>query len=633
MRLRDRQQPLLHGRWGIIALALLTICGGALLLLPKLDLQDVVRDGINQQIQYTFGEDWQLDRDVEVSIRPDLRVVVTEPTFARSDGSGAAGFLTASRIETALRIVPLLLGRMEIARVHLYRPHISIDSIDALVSLWSGMSSASKTGSNRLQPSANIVITEGALEFGGKTGISDLNLAIRPRTASGGMSARGDFITGSRQIFVDLQVDDPLGFFSDGGSAGTASVRLDAGDPTVGTDASGTAIENDVFADLRSILDYVNVFASGTLSIDGHFAVTQDAIRLSNATFSKSGIALQGNLDLRSTGATSIFPQLQILQVSADTAISDATRKMSSGNWPAVRITTRLLNGLEIDVELEGQDIAIGGAEVDAVTLSLHTHNDNLSLDVAAQSETLGRLEASTAINHAAEMMVSARLFDASVREIMQPISRRMQTRLFGRLQLPEGALDADVKLAGRGQTAGEILESLAGSATVSIEDGSLTGADVTATLETLAKGRQFMTKETGPLVPAAGRTSFDLLDGQIGIEAGTARISRLNIAGERLEIDVLGEVGLKNGALYVTGNAELSVPQEKETEKVARYVNLPFGIGGTVFSPTVAAGVPQFASQRSAPPCHAPDQVTPFEDRSGVEMLNGRCSVPEEGL
>lgn len=595
MRTRQRPRPVLPTRWGMRALALLSICVGGFLLLPKLNLEDIVRNSINHEIGRIFGEDVKLRSDAKVSIRPDFRVVVANPIFTSADAGGSEGYLTASRIEASLSIMPMLLGRGEVANLHLYGPHISMDNIPAPVALWSEMPGADQTHAEGPKSPTTIGITDGTLQFAGGTSISGLNLSILPRTASGDILVSGDFITGSRRTFVELQLDDSRRFFETGQSAGTLSFRIDKGDTLDESDPSGTPPESSILADLRRISDSVNLFGPEPLRVDGHFAVTPDAIRVSNATFSKSGVELQGDLDLRTTAEASIVPKLQTTQVSADTAISDAIRKIRSGDWAAIPINTSWLKGLEIDFDLEGQEIALGGAAFEAVTISLRTRDNDLSLDVAAQSDTLGRFEARTAITPSTDVTVWASVSDASVNAILQPITRRMQTRLIGTRQLPEGALNGALKLAGRGKTLGAILETLSGSLTASMEDGSLTGADVTATLETLAKGRQFMTKEKGPLIPAAGRTQFDLIDGQVGIEAGTARISRLYIAGERLEINMLGEVGLRNGAMYIKGNAQLSAAQETEAKQVARHVDLPFGIGGTVFSPMVAAGVPQF--------------------------------------
>ncbi|WP_299706601.1 AsmA-like C-terminal region-containing protein [uncultured Tateyamaria sp.] len=591
MRTGNGQSFGLAARWVMVALGLLSICAGAFLLLSKLNLDSVVRDSINHELGRLASSDLMLHESSEVSIRPDFRVVVADPVFTVDQASMAEGFLTSGRLDATLRVAPLLAGRGEVASLHLHRPHISLDQDGLANSLWSEFAFAEKDAS---ETPANIVVTDGVLDFAGNTSISGLNLSVMQRGTSEGIAINGDFIAGSHRTFMDLQVDDPHAFFSEGGSEGALSLSFDAVAADEDNNPSDDTTDNSLFADLLPGLSSLNIFGPGPLLIDGHFAVTPTTIRLSNATFSKAGITLEGDLTLRTTSNTLIIPGLQTLQVSADAAISDAIKRVGEGNWTTAPITTHWLRGFEIYFDLEGQDIAFGGAAFDTVSVSFVSRNENMSLDMVAQGETLGRIEASAEIDRAADLSMSAKISDASVYEILQPISRKMQKRLIGTPQLPEGILNADLQLAGRGQTLGEVFESMAGSVTASMQDGSLTGADVTATLETLANGRQFMTKEKGPLIPAAGRTQFDFIDSQVGIEAGTARISRLNIAGDRLEIDMLGEVGLKSGAVYVMGNAQLSAAQTTETEQVAKNVDLPFGIGGTLFSPMVAAGVPQ---------------------------------------
>lgn len=613
MKTRNPQIPVPGQRWRMAALAILTVCAGALFLVTKLDLEQVVRDGINHEVGRLAGENLTLQDDMHVSVRPDLRVIVTDPIFASTEHGDTQGFLTSPRIDATLRKMPLLAGRAEVASLHLYHPHISLSHNTASILFGANMPGTDDSASGHLKVPANIVITEGHLDFDGQAGVSDLNLSILHEKGASGISVSSDFILGSRRTIVDLQVDDPRRFFSDQGSDGRVSIGLDTVEPSFDASSPEVGAEGGLLADLQQVLSGIGAFGQGPLVIDGHFAVTPGAIRISDATFTKSGIVLQGNLDLRAAQDMAIFPQLQTLQLATDAAISDAIQKVGAGDWSATSVGTQWMDGFEIDFNLEGQDIAFGGAALDKVAASLIAHGDGMSLEMSVQSETLGRFEATTAISDAGNMTLSARIENASVTEIMEPISRRMQARLIGTPQLPEGALNADLQLTGRGQTLGEIMDSLAGSVTASMEDGSLTGADVTATLETLAQGRQFMTKEKGPLIPAAGRTEFDLIDGQVCIEAGTARISRLSIAGDRLEIDMLGEVGLTNGTVFVSGNAQLSAAQDAETEQVARHVDLPFGIGGTVFSPMVAAGVPQFeivTTGAAATPTRAGDTI-----------------------
>ncbi|KIC47693.1 hypothetical protein RA29_19430 [Tateyamaria sp. ANG-S1] len=580
----------------MIAGALVLTAATAVFLFSKRDLDAIARTGINAEIGRIAGEHAALRDDSSVTLRPDLRVVVADPVF--DFGEDDAGALSLARLDATLRPTPLLKGEAEIASLHLHRPHLSFDGLDvsALFGPWSGEADGMTTP-------ARIEIVDAVVDVADALHLSDLNLSIVRQGADDAVLVEGDFVVGSRRAVVELQLDDARLAFSDAGSDGRLSIRFDAVEQAQDTGQPSTDADTSLLADLRQVADRMRVFGRSPLTVKGHFAVAPDAIRISDATFSQSGIALTGDLALRAGSDQGVFPELLALQHSLDGAVSDLMRQVDSGNWAEAPIETDWLNGLEVDFDLAGQDIALGGATIDAVSMSLEARASGLSLDISTESETLGRLSARTDIRKQGEVAVVASLSDASLTNLTQPIASRMQARLIGTPQLPEGAVDADLQLAGHGTTVGALFDSLSGSFTASMQDGSLSGGDVTATLQTLANGRQFMTKEKGPLIPAAGRTHFDLIDGQVGIEAGTARISRLTIAGERLEIDMLGEVGLKTGAVSVVGNAQLAAAEETAAEDLPRHVDLPFGIGGTVFTPMVAAGVPQFEVAAHIPP------------------------------
>lgn len=584
----------LVARSAMVAAGIVFACTAALVIVPKLDLNDTVRDSINHELGRFAGSGIMLNDASEVSVRPDLRVVVVDPIFTTNQGGEAEGFLTSASLDASLSVAPLFMGRGEIASIHLQSPHISLDQVGLANAMWPDITTSDENTSENRKPPATIVVTDGVLDFGGQSSIFGLNLSVAQGDASRGVLIDGNFIAGAHRTFFDMEIDDPLALFSEGGSEATLSLSFDALTADDDVSSLDNPTENSSVEGLVNGLRDLNLFGPGPLVVDGHFAMTSDALHVSDATFSKGGIGLEGDLALRTTFDTLIIPELQTLLVSANAAISDAIDKISTGNWAATPLKTNWLNGFDVDLDLEGEDISLGGATLDTVSVLLRSVDRNLSLEVIARSGVLGRIEARANIDRSAHVLMSARISEASIADIVHPISQKTQKRLIGTPQLPEGTLNADLHLTGRGQTLGEFFENLEGSVMASMEDGSLTGADVTATLETLANGRQFMTKEKGPLIPAAGRTHFDIIDGQVGIEAGTAHISRLNIAGDRLEIDMLGEVGLKSGAVYVTGNAQLSAAQPMETAQVARHVDLPFGIGGTLFSPLVAAGVPR---------------------------------------
>jgi hypothetical protein len=125
------------------------------------------------------------------------------------------------------------------------------------------------------------------------------------------------------------------------------------------------------------------------------------------------------------------------------------------------------------------------------------------------------------------------------------------------------------------------------------VRDGSIAGADVVLTLERLTKSREFMSEESGPLIPSAGRTVFDTIQARANFGAGAARITALSINGERYVIDMSGDVDLRSGEVRTKGNAIL-LDDGTSAYRQDWLIDLPFGSGGTLTAPVLAAGVPR---------------------------------------
>ncbi|GGX67551.1 hypothetical protein GCM10007385_40870 [Tateyamaria omphalii] len=590
-------------RWAVVAVGLASMCAAAFALSLKLELRDKARASINHELGRLASSDFMLHDTSDVTVRPNFRVVVAKPVFTTKRSGRTEQVLTSDRLEATLAVAPLLVGRSEVATLHVYHPHVLLERDDLANAVWTDIMSTQTDASGSPKPRADIFVTDGFLDFASETSISNLNLSVLRRDAAPGTALRGDFTVGPHRMFVDLQIDDPQDFLSKEGSKGILALSIDTSDHGAANNPSDDTTNTGLFPDLVRGLGHLNIFGPGELLIDGHFAVTPGTIHVSNATFSMGGTTLEGDLSLHTPSDNLILRQLQALQVSADKAISDVMDRIGRNDWASAPVTTHWLEGIELDVDLQGQDVALGGVTFDTVDISLRACDENLLLDIATKGDALGTIDASIALDRDRAVTMVANASNASVSELLHPISLRMQKRLIGIPQLPKGVLDFDLHLKARGQTLGEMFDTLNGSITASMQDGSLSGADVTATLETLANGRQFMTKEKGPLIPAAGRTHFDLIYGQVGISAGSARIARLNIAGDRLDIDMLGEVGLKSGDVSVKGNAQLSMEPSTTGDQIAGHVDLPFGVGGTLFSPLVAAGVPQIEVAATAGP------------------------------
>lgn len=598
MRTGDHKNTPRGRMWGIAAAFVCAAGIGGYALLPLLVPHDLVRDRIDQQIEQLTGGSLKLREDTKVTVTRGFGVTVSDLVFVSSADSPSDIVIKVSQLDAQLRRLALLNGRVEIARLSLLEPDIQLGENDAPLALWPDVVQAQGPGATRPVAPADIVIVDGTLGFDHHATLSQLDLSITPNFAEGGLRMNGGFVMGASRMDIDLHMDNRQQLFADGAADGVLSVRFEPEGTQTNTDPD--AADVTLVATAKNLLRSVGLIGPGPLVIDGQFAWKPRQITVSDATFSTAGLTMDGHLDMRAVGERTMAVQLHQAQGGSQTAITELADAVQAGAWPDARVSTHWLDGLHIDFDLHGAGLLFGDAILDTAAVSFAARDRAVSLKVKGQSAQFGSVAArldydDPARNRATAPRVtfSGQINEASMGDIIEPISRLMLPRLTGAPQMPEGTLAAQFDLYGRGRTLGQIVDSLNGSVTASLEDGSLTGGDVIATLETLSKGRQFMTAEKGPLIPAAGRTPFDTVKGRAGVRAGRAEISQLTIAGDRFEIDMLGEVFLKRGLVDMVGNAHLFAAPETEQTAAIKGVNLPFGIGGPVFAPVVGAGVP----------------------------------------
>src|ERR1700736_557138 len=101
---------------------------------------DGARDAVKAQIRAVTGLDPILRRPVEVSLFPSGTVSLVDVVLGEQNGPTPP--LAADRLVAHLRVLPLLLGRIEIANITLDHPRIALDIAAAGPSNWSPLIAA-----------------------------------------------------------------------------------------------------------------------------------------------------------------------------------------------------------------------------------------------------------------------------------------------------------------------------------------------------------------------------------------------------------------------------------------------------------------------------------------------------------
>ncbi|WP_175497599.1 AsmA family protein [Roseivivax halotolerans] len=535
-----------------------------------------------------------------MSIHPGGRLRIARPEFLPTGAEPARWSGRAEAIEATLRLAPLLAGRVEIVRPRIVRPDITLTGRTRLQSSQALAAAAFGIG----DPGKALEVTEGTIHYDDGRArqmiLTGLDLRVVGAETPGGVAIAARFDAGALHVKADLALDDLRLLGTSGGSPGRISLDVAAAGPEgeLPAELRDLAASGDVATLLRKLGAGIGLPSLTRIDAEGRIAMTSSAVALEDATFSVGGVSLDGRARVAVVTNEALLPRLRALQDDAERAVVEARAAMETDDWAAVPIGTDWLSQVAIDFELSGQDLSAAGVSFEQAALDLSVGEGAATLFFDGASEAFGTFRTAatlSAADAAAHLDLSSQIAGLSLEDTVEVVTRFATDPLVGTPQRPGGRLDAVARAEATGRTLGDLVDSLTGSASAHVAEGSLSGGNVIATLDSLAEGREFMTEDKGPLIPSAGRTPFDTIDMQLAFAGGAADLSRLTIAGDRYRIDMDGAIGLRSGAAEVEGNAILF--SEAETEPAEQAVDLPFGVGGTLLSPVIAAGMPTVAA------------------------------------
>lgn len=596
-------------RWAVWVVAAVAIGAGAYLGVPALVPDKLVQAQVNAEIGRWTGGAFRLRHGTKISVEPGFRVIVSDPVFlSASDVMGGADsgpVVTADAIVAPLRIFPLLFGRVEIEELVLMRPNIDLSKPVGHFAASEPPKIDGKTSTGQTLQFGDVILVDGTLRFSGATGmteVSGLNLRLEADAVTNAITVQGRAFFDARHLRFGLQLDDLRALVSDVGTHAKLNVRFgtrtdnEPGDVAL----SNHAIPYEVTKMLQYVADASGLSGAGfgAMDAEGIFSVTPHVVTISGATFSIGDLDMKGDMRAETIGRPVVARLLGLPDV-VRAMVADA-KEINDGRWVDVPMTMAWIEGLDLDVRLAGEVLPSRNSILDSAAVSLVVRDATTSLDLAGNIEGIGDIEAKLALEHKigepVELMASGHVDTMEVDKTSEFLAMMGPPPLIGTAQLPKGTMTGAFDVNAKGNTLGQMADSLNGSVTAQLKDGSLVGADLVATLETLRTGREFMTEDKGPLVPAAGRTQFDQLDARVDLASGTASISQVEIVGEQFEVGMFGEVRLTEGIMNVGGNAVLLSSPVSGSQPGEALVDLPFGVGGTVFAPVVAAGVPILA-------------------------------------
>lgn len=580
---------------GVAAVAATALA--ALAAIPLLIHADTVRESVKSEIRYATGIDPLLRGDVSVSLFPFGSASFDDVVL--SDDEDGRPALAAERLTAQLRLLPLLLGRIEVGEVTLIRPHILVALDERGQSNWTRLITrlieAMKPASRSLHrvSFSEIRLVDGSVLVRGDGGriaetFENVGLSLAWPSISKSFAATGHFAWRGEKLDASFTLSDFLAALS--GDRSGLKARLNG--PLLKLAFDGHVsyrptlkVEGMMAADgpsLRRVFEWTGIKplpggGFGRFALKAQTNMVGQTIALSGVNVELDGNAAEGVLSL----TTGRRPHLQGTLAASEIDITPYLASMQmlddyQSQWSRVPIKLDGLKGMEFDLRLSAARVMLAGSRIGRTAMTANLRNGRFALTIGESQAFDGIVKGTIGLAGAsggegADLKADLQFTGVDIEKCLAVVLG---------LRRVEGRGDIVLTLEATGGDVYELARTLNGTGSLTATNGALVGVNVEQLLRRL---------ERRPLSGGgdfrSGRTPFDKLTVLLKIVDGTAKIDdvRLEGAGVRLAVD--GSASIPARDLDLKGTATLLSASVKDANSEFA---LPFVVRGSWNDPVM---------------------------------------------
>ncbi|WP_029002407.1 AsmA family protein [Azorhizobium doebereinerae] len=556
--------------------ALAGLCLIALAVAPALVPQGEVRRAATDALALSSGREVRIVGDSRFSLLPYPRILLDRVELAMP-GSAA---LDAERITARLRLLPLLVGRADVASVTLERPILTVSGPVAVPHLsLAPFISAPGTPALRIQ--------NGTIAWRDGTGltqelVSGIDARLDHASGGKGISASADFTWRETAASGRLVIADAQAFLN--GMDSDTRLDLSSGGSFVkfrGSAASGPSpvAEGDLSLetpDLRGLMDWVRqptptTGGFGRFSFGAHLSAHAKEIALTPAYVEMDGNRSEGGLTVKLDGARPLVEGTFAADALNITPYGRLSLTASGGHdWDHKRLDVSPLRKADLDLRLSATSIRADESVFERVASTVVLRGGRLDMSIGEAAAWGGLLRASLTLmpaEHAADGFLMRMEMEGTDVALDRALSDIADVRRL------DGTGTIQASLAGQGSSIYGLAQSLSGDVAVTGTGGAIVGLDVAQALRHI---EQRPLSGGGDL--RGGRTAFTTLKAKARIDNGIAVIDGANVEGKQVKLTLGGSVSVVHRDLDLKGEASL-VPANAAAQ--AAPFALPFIVQG----------------------------------------------------
>lgn len=556
-------------RLGLLIGIVMVLCLGAIAVSSFLVSADAARDAVTVQIKAATGLEPRVRGAVAISIFPPDTVSLGDVVLGDDRNNPV---LATQALTARLRLIPLLLGRIEIADIVLVRPHIAVAyNKEASGSNWSplvdALAVALKPGAETAMLSiSEIRINDGTIVIddpsrGIKETLRHVEMSLAWPSLTRTFGATGQFGWRNEVVEASFSVADFAAALS-GQSSGLkfrlASTPLKVAFDGTMSSRSPAKIDGTLAADaarLRDVLRWIDKSPPveggfERFSLKAQVNAVGDAIALSAVNLELDGNVTEGVLsysagERQSLKGTLASETINLTPYAATFHFLTANAR----EWNRAHMPFESIASFDLDLRLSAAQMILSGTKIGRTAAAANLKNGRLNLTIGEAQAFGGEVRGSLAIAKDAGDEL------AEVKSQMQFSGVDLESclrQLFG-IRKVYGKGNVAFALGASGDSVDAIARTVNGTVTLAASDGALAGFNVEQLLRRL---------ERRPLSGSgdfrSGRTPFSKLNVALKIVDGLATIDAANMEGPGVRLALEGTSSIPARELDLRGTASL---------------------------------------------------------------------------
>ena len=530
---------------------------------------ETVRSAVTSEIRSATGLEPVFRGDVTVSLFPTAMVTFSDVVLTDERNGSAA--LTADRMTARLRLLSLLMGRVEPADVSLTRANLSVTIDPDGRTNWSGLLATLARTLKPGRPESERVLLFSELRMNGGTitirddthgiseRLSDADLSFAWPSISRSFGASGRFTWRGETFDASASAADLFAALS--GDRSGLKVRL-AGPPfKLAFDGAMSQrptlkLEGTMSVDGRSLRETLRWSGRplpsgggfGAFALKAQTGISSDTAALWGVNIELDGNVGEGVLTLATQPRMTVKGTLAAGDIDLTPYLSSMeVVRANDRDWNRGPIAIDGLTDFDLDLRLSAARVTLSTAKLGRTGLAANLHDGRLTLAVGEAQAFGGVLKGALVLSKAST--------GADVKSQFQFVDVDLESclgELFGIRKL-EGKGNLSFNVEGSGDSVLALTRTLAGTVNLTARQGGIAGFNVEQLLKRL---------EQRPLSSGGdfrrGRTPFEKLNVMLRIALGTASIEEVAFEGGAIRLALGGSASIPARDLDLKGTATL---------------------------------------------------------------------------